>query len=78
MIPGTYKFFECLRLFDGLAMNCECQHESQSLIDDLPPVDSAGTLTEGGCSMTMQLAMWHLMPPALHQQCTCRLSRYSQ
>ena len=49
MIPGTYKFFECLRLFYGLAMNCECQNERQS---DLPPVDSAGTLTEGGCSMT--------------------------
>ena len=75
MIPGTYKFFECLWLFDGLAMNCECQHERQSLIDDLPPVDSAGMLNEGGCSMTMQLAMWHLIPPALHQQCTCRLSR---
>ena len=76
MIPGTYKFFECLRLFDGLAMNCECQNESQSLIDELPPVDSAGMLTEGGCSMTMQLAMWSnatCTAPAVH-----RLSRYSQ
>ena len=52
MIPGTYKFFKCLRLFDGLAMNYECQNESQSLIDELPPVDSDGTLTKGGCSMT--------------------------
>ena len=52
MIPGTYKYFECLRLLDGLAMNRECHNERQSQIDDLPPVDSAGTLTEGGCSMT--------------------------
>ena len=47
MVPRTYKFFECPWLFDGLAMNCECHNERQSLIDDLPPVDSAG--------------MWHLI-----------------